>query len=128
MPLMNPGFNQVFWQVLSIMHRRVKVPWKIGRRCLAFGKKKNQMRRNKVKTERKFKKKCCDCSEVETSSRGKKRGFSMVFGEEENSDDNDEEENQETGNSNARFEAEKVWLELYQVGHLGFGRVSFTDT
>lgn len=24
------------------------------------------------------------------------------------------------------FEAEKVWLELYQVGHLGFGRVSFT--
>lgn len=23
-------------------------------------------------------------------------------------------------------EAERFWLELYQVGHLGFGRVSFT--
>ena len=23
-------------------------------------------------------------------------------------------------------EAERVWLELYQIGHLGFGRVSFT--
>ncbi|MCL7029873.1 hypothetical protein MKW94_025462, partial [Papaver nudicaule] len=26
----------------------------------------------------------------------------------------------------ARVEAERVWLEFYQVGHLGFGRVSFT--
>ncbi|KAL1205976.1 hypothetical protein V5N11_018053 [Cardamine amara subsp. amara] len=26
----------------------------------------------------------------------------------------------------ARVEAERVWLELYQIGHLGFGRVSFT--
>lgn len=26
----------------------------------------------------------------------------------------------------ARFEAERVWLELYQIGHLGFGRLSFT--
>ncbi|KAK1324965.1 hypothetical protein QJS10_CPA01g01309 [Acorus calamus] len=26
----------------------------------------------------------------------------------------------------AGAEAERVWLELYQVGHLGFGRVSFT--
>ncbi|KAJ6754229.1 hypothetical protein OIU79_026954 [Salix purpurea] len=28
----------------------------------------------------------------------------------------------------ARFgEAERLWLELSQIGHLGFGRVSFTD-
>ncbi|CAL0321799.1 unnamed protein product [Lupinus luteus] len=27
---------------------------------------------------------------------------------------------------NAAFEAEKVWLELYQIGHLDFGRVSFS--
>ncbi|KAM0022642.1 hypothetical protein Hdeb2414_s0023g00630851 [Helianthus debilis subsp. tardiflorus] len=26
----------------------------------------------------------------------------------------------------ARFEAERVWLELYKVDHLGFGRVSFS--
>ncbi|GFP99960.1 hypothetical protein PHJA_002140100 [Phtheirospermum japonicum] len=32
------------------------------------------------------------------------------------------------GNDNfgAEFRAEDVWLELYEVGHLGFGRVSFT--
>lgn len=26
----------------------------------------------------------------------------------------------------AEFKGEDVWLELYEVGHLGFGRVSFT--
>lgn len=25
-----------------------------------------------------------------------------------------------------REEADRVWLELYQLGHLGFGRVSFS--
>lgn len=28
--------------------------------------------------------------------------------------------------TSARDEAERVWLELYQIGHLGFGKVSFT--
>ncbi|GMI99147.1 hypothetical protein like AT3G01516 [Hibiscus trionum] len=96
----------------------VKVPWKMGRRCLGLGKKK----RNRVEMERKCKKKCRDCSEVESSSRGEMREFSTAFGVEES------EEKQEMGNFSARFEAEKVWLELYQVGHLGFGRVSFTGT
>ncbi|KAK6129334.1 hypothetical protein DH2020_036942 [Rehmannia glutinosa] len=27
---------------------------------------------------------------------------------------------------NDNFRAEDVWLEMYEVGHLGFGRVSFT--
>ncbi|KAF5180428.1 hypothetical protein FRX31_029985 [Thalictrum thalictroides] len=26
----------------------------------------------------------------------------------------------------ASFEAERVWFEMYQLGHLGFGRVSFS--
>ncbi|KAK8534050.1 hypothetical protein V6N13_028266 [Hibiscus sabdariffa] len=89
----------------------VKVPWKMGRRCLGFGKNKRK-KRKRVEMERK-----CE----------KTREFSTVFGEEENLDD-DEGEKQEKGNFSARFEAEKVWLELYQVGHLGFGRVSFTGT
>lgn len=38
-----------------------------------------------------------------------------------------EEEELKNGNFSARFEAEQqLWLELHQVGHLGFGRVSFT--
>ncbi|KAL4355283.1 hypothetical protein GQ457_06G041350 [Hibiscus cannabinus] len=103
----------------------VKVPWKVGRRCLGFGKKKKKKKRNRVEMERKCKKKCCDCSEIETTSSGKMREFSTVFGVEE---EEEEEGKQEIGNFSARFEAEKVWLELYQVGHLGFGRVSFTGT
>ncbi|TYI08912.1 hypothetical protein ES332_A09G033600v1 [Gossypium tomentosum] len=102
----------------------VKVPWKMGRRCLGFGKKK----RNRVEMERKVRSRVDD---DRNNSRGKMRveeqemwGFSRVFGEKENFYDDDEEV--EMGNFSARFEAEKVWLELYQVGHLGFGRVSFT--
>ncbi|KAI3793942.1 hypothetical protein L1987_36565 [Smallanthus sonchifolius] len=38
-----------------------------------------------------------------------------------------EEEEEESGSCkySARFEAERVWLELYKVDNLGFGRVSF---
>ncbi|KAK1404435.1 NADH-dependent glutamate synthase 1 [Heracleum sosnowskyi] len=32
-------------------------------------------------------------------------------------------ENERSG----RIEEEKIWLELYQIGHLGFGRLSFTE-
>ncbi|WZZ65343.1 hypothetical protein YC2023_076713 [Brassica napus] len=32
----------------------------------------------------------------------------------------------EESRTSARVEAQRVWLELYQIGHLGFGRVSFT--
>ncbi|KAK1410102.1 hypothetical protein QVD17_36635 [Tagetes erecta] len=37
----------------------------------------------------------------------------------------DIEEEQGGCKYSARFEAERVWLELYKVDHLGFGRVSF---
>ncbi|KAE8718218.1 Tudor/PWWP/MBT superfamily protein, putative isoform 1 [Hibiscus syriacus] len=93
----------------------VKVPWKIGRRCLGFGKKnkKKKKKRNRVEMERK-----CE----------KTREIPTVFGEAEKFE-NDGEGKQEMGNFSARLvEAEKVWLELYEGGHLGFGRVSFTGT
>lgn len=32
-----------------------------------------------------------------------------------------------SNNWSGRFEEEKIWLELYQIGHLGFGRLSFTE-
>ncbi|MBA0614662.1 hypothetical protein Godav_014928 [Gossypium davidsonii] len=84
----------------------------MGRRCLGFGKKK----RNRVEMERKRSR----VDDDRNNSRGKMRveeeemwGFSRVFGEKENFYDNDEEG--EMGNFSARFEAEKVWLELYQI-------------
>ncbi|KAL4333700.1 hypothetical protein GQ457_07G001870 [Hibiscus cannabinus] len=93
----------------------VKVPWKMGRRCLGFGKNKRKKRKRK-RVEMEMERKC-----------EKTREFSTVFGEEENLED-DEGEKQEKGDFSARFEAEKVWIELYEFGHLGFGRVSFTGT
>lgn len=96
----------------------VKVPWKVGRRCLGLGRKKGQ----RLEKRRKCKRSDSDCVVLERDGNmGKTRvveGMTEIasgFGEEER-----------TGSACARFEAERVWLELYQVGHLGFGRVSFT--
>lgn len=85
----------------------VKVPWMVGRKCLGLGKK-NQ--RKKLEMKRK-----CEKDERELDSMGGKLSseISCEFGEEEGKD-----------NVCPRSEAEKVWLELYQVGQLGFGRVS----
>ncbi|XVF16394.1 hypothetical protein REPUB_Repub10bG0027800 [Reevesia pubescens] len=108
----------------------VKVPWKIGRKCLGLGK-------NKKKKKRKCKKSCC--SNCCSSSSNEGNDDDDQFGDDhgnlrerirveegiwEFSTEVDQEE--ELRNFSARFEAERVWFELYQVGHLGFGRVSFT--
>ncbi|KAG4173569.1 hypothetical protein ERO13_A11G067000v2 [Gossypium hirsutum] len=89
----------------------IKLPWKMGRRCLGFGKMK-----------RKRKKTSATVNEGDENFRGRVRveqeiwEFPAGF----------EEEEEEMGTFGARFEAESVWLELYQIGHWGFGRVSFT--
>ncbi|KAH7577353.1 hypothetical protein JRO89_XS01G0239500 [Xanthoceras sorbifolium] len=90
----------------------VKIPYKVGKRCLGLGKKKE-----KEKVKRK-------CKKVEGGV-VVERGENLRKGRTEEeileivSSGLTDEEDQEMG-------AEKVWLELYQVGHLGFGRVSFT--
>ncbi|CAK7328047.1 unnamed protein product [Dovyalis caffra] len=102
----------------------VKVPWMIGRRCLG------RVNRKKMKME--IKRKCKKNSEGEGNivvqrerernlvRKGMIEGASLEiatgFGEDEG-----------MASVSARFEAERLWLELYQIGHLGFGRVSFTD-
>ncbi|KAA3475468.1 transmembrane protein [Gossypium australe] len=77
----------------------IKLPWKMGRRCLGFGKMKRKRKKNSGTV-----------NEGDGNFRGrdlkKKKKKKWKFG--------------------ARFEAESVWLELYQIGHWGFGRVSFT--
>lgn len=97
----------------------VKVPWMVGRKCLGLEKKKG------------IKKRKCKISEDDS-----------VVDRENDGNNNEREWKVEEGMSelftsagfaeqveqidfvSARFEAEKVWLELYQVGQFGFGRHS----
>jgi hypothetical protein len=92
----------------------VKVPWMVGRRCLGLEKEKG---RRRLERKRKCRRSEIDDCVVERDGNARKRmveegkmaEIASGFGGEERV-----------------FEEEKVWLELYQVGHLGFGRVSFT--
>ncbi|CAI9766747.1 unnamed protein product [Fraxinus pennsylvanica] len=81
----------------------LKVPWMVARKCLGLGKKRK-----------------CDMiyghngmDTYENSEKGTgDEGTLEIVGDEEL--------------RNRAFEEEEIWLELYKVGHLGFGRVSFT--
>ncbi|XP_059639060.1 uncharacterized protein LOC132281366 [Cornus florida] len=93
----------------------IKAPWMMGRRCLGLGKKKRQGMERKRKCEERSDSECeedrygnCRKGRVEDGTWEILRGLEV---------DEEQEDN---------FEADRVWLELYQLGHLGFGRVSFT--
>ncbi|PON33152.1 Transmembrane protein [Trema orientale] len=88
----------------------VKVPWAVGRRCLGLGKKRRK--RRETKRKKSSKKGGRDQYQNDSGTCVVERWWAEeVEGIMENSSPADEE---------------RVWLELYQVGHLGFGRVSFT--
>lgn len=107
----------------------LKVPWTIGKRALKMGKKKLRKRRNRLDL--------CGSTTTRTDIDGtilrrngrvpamalEKQGASeLVFCEEFEADELKK-------SFSARFEEgndEELWFELYEVGHLGFGRVSFT--
>lgn len=78
----------------------------MGKKCLSNLNKKNS---NKKKLKNKGK------DVISRKEQGENGDFEKVTAI---------EENEETKYS-ARFEAERVWLELYRVDNLGFGRVSF---
>lgn len=86
-----------------------KVPWKVGRKCL---------RRRKNKKNGEGGRRQLDNSDGISRTVSLEEGAlgiaSSEFG-------NGEDELKDS--FSARFDAEQVWLELYQVGHLGFGRV-----
>ncbi|OIW12395.1 hypothetical protein TanjilG_04144 [Lupinus angustifolius] len=109
----------------------VKAPWVVGKRCLRLAKNKNKNKKNKSKDKKVVKKKSC------------KRGYDYDDHDDDD-DDNDDDivrrnmrrnlrvdtnvvEEMDSVTINAAFEAEKVWLELYQIGHLDFGRVSSSN-
>ncbi|KAG2279704.1 hypothetical protein Bca52824_050924 [Brassica carinata] len=93
----------------------VKVPWIIGRRCLG-GRRKKQNKRRLHKRQRRGKINSEDgfIITITVSLRRPWKMRNAVVGVKSR------EQVQELN------EAERVWLELYQIGHLGFGRVSFT--
>ncbi|GMN42521.1 hypothetical protein TIFTF001_011739 [Ficus carica] len=102
----------------------VKVPWAVGRRCLGAGKM------NKRKTTNKKRKKRQETTKRAggyDSDGGVVEGEERWWKEEGVLGISATEEAEGIGECvSARFEAERVWLELYQIGHLGFGRLSFT--
>ncbi|KAL5725128.1 hypothetical protein ACHQM5_008308 [Ranunculus cassubicifolius] len=102
----------------------VKVPYMMGRRCLGFMKKKRRMLGKKEKKKTKKKK-----NEEQVMERnGNLRKDPRVIMEESSPENLNRCENgeEEPENFSASYEAERVWLEMYQLGHLGFGRVSFS--
>ncbi|XP_031265241.1 uncharacterized protein LOC116123638 [Pistacia vera] len=90
----------------------VKIPYMVGRKCLGLGKKKRKCKKVEASSS------CGFVVERNYGDLNKGKLEIESFGE-------DEEEMDGSVHS-ARLEAERVWLELYQVGHLGFGRISFT--
>ncbi|MCD7462621.1 hypothetical protein HAX54_048946 [Datura stramonium] len=82
----------------------LKIPWMAGRKCLRMVKKK------KRKDDK------SNYSTVEEGEVGTSGIVTCTFGE-----------LQELVKDDTCFRAEQVWLELYQVGHMGFGRVSFSS-
>ncbi|KAF8103744.1 hypothetical protein N665_0185s0018 [Sinapis alba] len=112
----------------------VKVPWMIGRKCIGLSKK----RRKKINRERDDQR-FHHHRRSETVSGGCCGGGDREFDdhrfvvERDGSLTKEEEEKpvslkgEDEARVSARVEAERVWLELYQIGHLGFGRVSFTQ-
>ena len=103
----------------------VKAPWVVGRRCLGLGSKKKVKHKKKCKRgsedfdgggvvlERNYR----EGNLMRVASSNNANNVVNVGGVGE----------MESVTVNAGFEAEKVWLELYQIGHLDFGRVSFSD-
>ncbi|KAK9734989.1 hypothetical protein RND81_04G175700 [Saponaria officinalis] len=95
----------------------VKVPYLVGRRCW---QKRKKLRKCK-KVEGCIEHDMVMYKDVDLVTGRLSWGKSDIvfeFG--------DEDEIEERKSFCAAFEADKVLMELYQIGHLGFGRVSFT--
>lgn len=109
-----------------------RIPWIMGRKYLGKSKKSEKKKKKKEEEEMEKSYSYRDCVTYELDSidgristrsvkdeeivtgNGKK-SLGIVIGEEDKN------------NISAKFDVEQFWLDLYeQVGHLGFGRVSYT--
>ncbi|XP_043725472.1 uncharacterized protein LOC122672028 [Telopea speciosissima] len=99
----------------------VKVPWMMGRRCLGLEKKKKKGHESEGKERREGKER--DGLIERNENLRKERAMEEGKCQFQTDDETEQKENFCAG-----IEAESVWMELYQLGHLGFGRVSFSET
>ncbi|KAL8139492.1 hypothetical protein V2J09_005513 [Rumex salicifolius] len=102
----------------------IKVPCAVGKRCFGRSKRKEKEKRKPCVGRKQSvgvgrgNEKGCFGKEEEFGVRivrGRSRETVLEFGEKE-------------GVETEAVEADKVLLEMYQLGHLGFGRVSYTET
>ncbi|CAL5186229.1 unnamed protein product [Lathyrus oleraceus] len=93
----------------------IKAPWVMGRKCLGL-RSKNKNKKKKCCHKKKCKKGLKDVDDV------------VLEGENENGlNVGWPASPMDNVHVNVGFEAEKVWHELYQIGHLDFGRISFSN-
>lgn len=88
----------------------IKAPWVMGRKCLGLGKNKNHQKGHHKKNEDNNNNVVLQGNNKEDDLKGGCPTSTM-----------------EGVNSNLGFEADKVWHDLYQIGHLDFGRVSLSE-
>ncbi|CAN4082441.1 unnamed protein product [Withania somnifera] len=106
----------------------LKIPWMMGRKCLGNGKKKEMEKSYSYRdcvtyeldsTDGRVSTRSVKVEDEQVITANAKNTLGIVIGE--------KEEVKDKNNVSAKFDAEEFWLDLYeQVGHSGFGRVSFT--
>ncbi|RWW14986.1 hypothetical protein BHE74_00007413 [Ensete ventricosum] len=99
----------------------VKVPWAVSRRCLGMLKRREgASRRRRVRDEggeeRARREVVVEGREAKSLEKMKRMADAGDVGAREG----------ENGHGGQRSDADTVWMELYQIGHWGFGRLSFS--
>ncbi|CAH9125227.1 unnamed protein product [Cuscuta epithymum] len=99
-----------------------KVPWTLGRKCLGLPRRKRGSNGRGGGRICNRERGCSYRSDDVVSRMGSVWGSGI-----ESAGFGIEDLEWVKGNFSARFNADEVWLELSEVGHLGFGRVSCTE-
>ncbi|XP_068641769.1 uncharacterized protein [Aristolochia californica] len=107
----------------------IKVPWAAGKRCVGVLKRKRRVEGWKSKRKIRGIERAESRVQEDRDSRKKVEGKGdLQFPLGSKRETETEEYEWQVENFCAGRDAERVWMELYQIGHLGFGRVSFTGT
>ncbi|EOA31836.1 hypothetical protein CARUB_v10015061mg [Capsella rubella] len=107
----------------------VKVPWMIGRKCIGRSgrskKRRKKVNRFHERSAEMVGGGCCGGGDGDGDGELDDHRF-VVERDGSLTKEEDKTASLEETRISARVEAERVWLELYQIGHLGFGRLSFS--
>uniref|UniRef100_A0ACD5VRM2 Uncharacterized protein n=1 Tax=Avena sativa TaxID=4498 RepID=A0ACD5VRM2_AVESA len=95
----------------------VKAPFALGRRCVRRLLRRHGRMRQKKRVR----------DDMDLAAGKRPAGAKCAApGGEDTSKDDDDGDDVAAADAAAASEAERVWLEMYQVGHWGFGRLSFS--